>query len=151
MNHYDAEAWVSYRNNRIDEEQRRLMEEHLAVCDSCLQRYLDAAAEHESALAELLLPPDFSALVKEKIGAAKEQPFKRRRSRALVNYTVAAAITLALMSGGIFDFFAREIPGFLAETGQLSQTLERKARRDTGDLLKNARTGLENIFETKEE
>lgn len=151
MNHYDAGAWVSYRNNRVEEKQRRLMERHLARCDICLQRYLEAAAEHENALAELLLPPNFSTVIMEKIGAGKAQSPRKRRSRALVNYTVAAAITLALMSGGIFDLFAREIPGILAETGQISQSLEERARRNTGDLLKNARTGLEKVFEKKEE
>lgn len=151
MNHYDAGTWVLYRNNRIDENQRRLMEDHLAVCDSCLQSYLAAAAEHETRLAELLLPQDFSTSVKEMIRMRKQQAYKIRRSRSLVNYTVAAAITLALMSSGMFDLCARELPGILAETEQLSRAIEKTAHWDTSHLLETARARLEKLRESKEE
>ncbi len=151
MNHYDTGTWVLYRNNRIDENQRRLMETHLAVCDSCLQSYLAAAAEHETRLAELLLPQDFSTSVKEMIRMRKQQAYKKRRSRSLVNYTVAAAITLALMSSGMFDLCARELPGILAETEQLSRAIEKTAHWDTSHLLETARARLEKLRESKEE
>ncbi len=151
MNHYDTGTWVLYRNNRIDENQRRQMENHLAICDRCLQSYLAAAAEHETRLAELLLPPDFSIAVKERIRTSKLQAYKQRRSRSLVNYTVAAAITLALMSSGMFDLCVKELPDILAETGQLSQALEKTARWDTGRLFETARIQLEKLRGNKEE
>ncbi len=151
MEHYDTGAWILYRNNRIDEDQRRLMEDHLAVCDSCLQSYLAAAVEQDARLAELLLPPDFNTAVKEMISTRKQQAYKKRRARSLVNYTVAAAITLALMSSGMFDLCARELPGILAETEQLTRAIEKTAHWDTGRLLENARTRLEKLRESKEE
>lgn len=147
MDHYDTGAWILYRKNQIDADQRRLMEDHLAICDTCLQSYLGAAEEHETRLAEMLLPPDFSTAIKEGIRAKKRQA----RSRSLVNYTVAAAITLALMSSGLFDFFAREIPGLLAETGQISRTLEKGARWDPGRFLDSARNQLEKLREVRGE
>ncbi|NLA26638.1 MAG: hypothetical protein GX878_04515 [Firmicutes bacterium] len=150
MDHYDSGAWTLYRDNILDENQRRLMEDHLAVCDRCLQSYLAAAEEHETRLAELL-PPDFTITVKESIRIKKELAAKRRRSRSLVNYTVAAAITLALMSSGIFDLCARELPIIVAETGQISRALEKTTRLDSGRFLDTARTQLEKILETKED
>lgn len=151
MDHYDTGAWILYRKNQIDAYQRRLMEDHLAVCDTCLQSYLSAAEEHETRLAEMLLPPDFSAAIKEGIRAKKRRADQKRRSRSLVNYTVAAAITLALMSSGLFDFFAREIPGLLAETGQISRTLEKGTRWDPGRFLDSARNQLEKLREVRGE
>lgn len=151
MNHYDTGTWSLYRKNQIDENQRRLMEDHLAVCDSCLQNYLAAAGEEEARLAEQLLPPDFSTAVREKIRIKKLQLYKRKRTRSLMNYTVAAAITLALMSSGMFDLCAREVPGILTETGQISRALEKTARWDTGRLLDSARTQLEKLRENRGE
>lgn len=145
MKHYDARAWALYRDNRVDQHQRRLMEDHLAVCDSCLQSYLDTAADDDICLAELLLPGDFNAAVRNNIGRKKQLAYKKRRSRSLVNYTVAASITLALMISGIFDLCARELPVIMAETEQLSRVLEKTARWDAGLLIKNAWTGLEKL------
>lgn len=151
MKHYDARAWVLYRKNRIDEDQRRKMEDHLAACDSCLQSYLAAGAEQDARLAELLLPPDFSTAVKEMISARKQQTYKKHRSRSLVNYAVAAAITLVLMISGMFDLCARKLPGILAETGQISRAIEKTTHWDAGRLLENARTQFEKLRESKEE
>jgi predicted anti-sigma-YlaC factor YlaD len=151
VKHYDIESWALYRNNRIDENQRRLMENHLAVCDSCLKSYLAAAAKYEIRLGELLLPPDFNVAVNESIKIKKQQAARRRRSRSLANYTVAAAITLALMSGGIFDLCTRELPDILASTQHLSRAIEQTAHWDTGQLLETARAQLEKLRENKEE
>ncbi len=151
MKHYDAGTWILYRNNRINKHQRRLMEDHLAVCDSCLQSFLDTAAEHEICLAELLLPTDFSTAVKERIRKEKHLAFRKRRFRSLINYTVAASITLALMISGTFDLCARELPVIMAETGQISQILERTTSWDTGAFIENARIRLEKLCGNKEE
>ncbi len=151
MEHYNAGAWSLYRNDEIDKHQRRLMEDHLAVCGKCLQSYLDSTAEQDICLAELLLPADFNTAVRERIRREKQLACKKRRTRSLVNYTVAASITLALMMSGIFDLCARELPVILAETGQLSRALERTARWDTESIFKNAWTGLVKLREKKEE
>jgi anti-sigma factor RsiW len=151
VKHYHGRAWLLYRQNRIGEEERRLMEEHLASCDLCLQRYLDAGTEQDALLAELLLPPDFSDRVKEMIRSRRWQAYKKQRSRSLANYAVAAAITLVLMSSGIFDLCARELPGILAETGQIPRAIEKTVQWDAGRLLENARTQLEKLRQSKEE
>ncbi len=150
MNHYDTGAWILYRDDRIDENQRRLMEDHLAVCDSCLQNYLAAAGEEEARLAELMLPPDFSTAIKESVRTKIQLAEKKRRSRSLVNYTVAAVITLVLMSGGIFDLCVRELPVILAETGQVTRILEKTTRWDSGHFFDTARIRLGKLIETKE-
>lgn len=151
MTHYDTEAWVSYRRNEIDQNQRRLMEEHLALCNRCLQRYLAAATEQEVRLAELLLPPDFGAELKKKVGAKKPPARKEQRSRTLVNYTIAASITLCLMIGGVFERCAGGLPDILPERGQLSRTLEKATPPDGASLLKTVRVGLKRALYPKEE
>ena len=52
MKHFDTGAWALYRDDRLDEEQRRLMEDHLAVCESCLKRYLTLISRQEEQPAE---------------------------------------------------------------------------------------------------
>ncbi len=147
MKHFDSEAWILYRRGRLDEEQRRLMEDHLAVCDRCLHNYLALISGQEIHLAETLLPPDFNARVALIIGERKEEPHKKGRARSLFNYTVAAAITLVLMSSGMFNLCTREIAGIFAETGQISQALEKAACWDTDRMLENARARFEKLKE----
>lgn len=151
MDHYDHDKWVLFRNNRIEASERRLMEDHLAGCERCLRCYLAAGGEDETALAEVLLPPDFNIALKAKIRAEKQQANQKRRSRSLINYTVAAAITLVLMSSGMFDLCARELPGLFTEKSQLSRVLQRTDPWDSGRLLDTVRIGIEKLRGSKEE
>ena len=150
MKHYARGDWLLYRDNRIDEKQRRLMEDHLALCDRCLRTYLDTITEREIHRAEGLLPADFSTAVLVGIRRERKGGKGRRRTRSLFNYAMAAAITLVLMSSGLFDLLPRELPGILAGTGQITQVIENTSCWDMEEILENARIRVEKIYGNKE-
>jgi len=150
LRHYDTGDWLLYRDNRIGEKQRRLMENHLALCNRCLQTYLATITEREAHRAGELLLADFGTSVLIGIRVEEKEARGRRRARSLLNYAVAAAITLILMSSGLFDLLPRELPGILAGTGQITQVIENTTCWDMGVFLENARTRVKKIHGNKE-
>ncbi|MGO4541458.1 zf-HC2 domain-containing protein [Paenibacillus sp. 2TAB19] len=107
----------SYVEHRLSEQERELVDGHLAECEHCLQRFMDAAqATH--AESELLLP-DMDILEQRVIAqlhaeseaaaavkAVQSSPrHARRRSwlqHPVAQYMIAASITLLLLGTGTF-------------------------------------------------
>lgn len=124
MNHIDYEDWVLYATDSLDEETRLQYENHLYSCDHCLELYLEAVEEAESQMPVLSDPTGFTASIMKEIGGGKKQPpvqikpKKNIRRQTLVHYAVAAAMTLVLMSTGIFSELTSTISAFENSAGK---------------------------------
>lgn len=152
MAHYNSAEWRLYRQDRLDRRQRRLMENHLLQCETCLEAYTNAIEKQELELAELLLPPGFNTCMIRLVRERQKQQLKARRSRLLVNYAAAAVITVALTASGAFHAVVREVPTLLQETEIVSQVIQQTTSFNWSDQLVEAATiQLNKLWETKED
>lgn len=115
MKHFDVQEWLLFHQGEAGEEQECLMEEHLVICEDCMQIFLDGIDEIEINRARAIIPPDFTIRTIELVQEQRERPkdlkqpgqgnqHRDRWRRRLFSYYVAAAsVTLMLMSGGVFQ------------------------------------------------
>jgi anti-sigma factor RsiW len=111
MKHFRYEEWKRYANDELAEADREMYENHLYSCDECLEVYLEAVAETE-------LPPmengsSFTDLVMARISekakkTAQPQTSEEKKRRPfyqspLFHYSLAAAMTILLMTTGVFQ------------------------------------------------
>lgn len=122
MKHFDRQEWLAFHQAEVGEEERR-MEEHLVVCEDCMQIFLDTIDATEIERARFIIPPDFTTRTIELVQAprarlkcvkepsAQSYQRKNRWRRRLFSYYVAAsAVTLMLMSGGVFQSAIHQVP-----------------------------------------
>ncbi len=67
MKHYDYVEWVLYKNNLLDDEIHEKMEEHLIICDECMEVFLSLIDERDMENAESFIPEDFTEKILYKI------------------------------------------------------------------------------------
>jgi predicted anti-sigma-YlaC factor YlaD len=111
MNHFDRQEWLKLHHNEINNEQRMWMEQHLTACDDCRQAFLDCIDQAALDQASNILPPDFTSrtltYIEQQTGVVKSHTDKTKKKtgkkRLLSYYVSAAAITLVLMSCGVFQ------------------------------------------------
>jgi hypothetical protein len=108
MSHYTQQEWIEFKKQRLAEEKQLQMEQHLRVCDSCMDVWLGLIDQEEINAATEVIPDDFSRKTM-KLVQAQAKPVSslssnvNKRRRLLAYYTAAAAITLMLVSGGVFQ------------------------------------------------
>lgn len=113
MKHYSEKEWMKYVKNELDKDTREEYENHLYRCDQCLDIYLQAVVEVESELPVITNEADFTDLVMAQISEAsvpkiqnvkeKKKTSKRFFQEPLFHYSIAAAMTILLMSTGVFQ------------------------------------------------
>ncbi len=129
MNHINYEKWMLYATDSLDEETRSQYENHLYSCDHCLELYLKAVEEAESQMPVLTNPTGFTDSIMKEIGCVQEKtqnkvkPRKNLRRQTLVHYTIAAAMTLVLMSTGIFSQLTSTISTFENTAAEQEQSV----------------------------
>ena len=132
MSHFAREQWSAYVQNRLSGEERRRCEEHLYNCDFCLSVYLECVEREGDALPALPKEDEFAEAVMRRIGRRERRVPARRHSeerrsealrpgglqpagggradrRTLLHYTAAAAVTLVLMSSGMFQALLADV------------------------------------------
>lgn len=116
---YELKAWQSYQAGALSEFQRLQMEEHLLLCESCLDTYLGIV---EESLKENDLPKlgeGFTAKVLNtieeesrwqkasvpvrNISDKKDKEARNSRNNLLISYCAAASIVMFFWVGGYFD------------------------------------------------
>jgi hypothetical protein len=108
MSHYTEQEWASFKKHLLSEEMCQEMEQHLQVCDSCMNLWLGLITEAEIDDAAAVISDDFGlntmklTQVMTKNASAPSSP-KSKKRRLLAYYTAAAAVTLILVSGGVFQ------------------------------------------------
>lgn len=101
MSHLNYEKWVAYVNDEVDETDRQTYEEHVFTCDECLDLYMQAVESQVDRLPELA--DDFTEQVVQHVFPVRsERKTKSIFKRSFFHYVIAAAMTLILMSSGLF-------------------------------------------------
>lgn len=106
MSHYTPEQWSDFKQHNLTETVCREMEQHLQVCDQCMDLWLELITDTEMAQAAQIIPDNFS---QNTLKLAQAQPplslsaNRSKRRKLMAYYTAAAAITLMLVSGGVFQ------------------------------------------------
>lgn len=111
MKHYSYEEWMTYVKNEVDKTERKTFENHLYSCDQCLDCYLQVVAEVENDLPIIENEADFTNLIMAQIANSKLpqiQKVKEKRKTpfyqtAIFHYSIAAAMTILLMTTGVFQ------------------------------------------------
>jgi anti-sigma factor RsiW len=113
MRHYTKEEWSAYVGGRLPTENKREYEDHLYGCDACMLLYTECISSLELDSIESIssdLNEVFIEQIMVRIESKKQQPHKLStpfRKPALYRkpvfqYALAAAITIILMTTGIF-------------------------------------------------
>ncbi|MBY0158135.1 MULTISPECIES: hypothetical protein [Cytobacillus] len=80
MDHFSLEEWRKYVKNVLSEPERELYEDHLYICDQCLEVYLEAMDEEENSLPEMPGEDEFTNLVMAQItGGFSEEADKEHK------------------------------------------------------------------------
>ncbi|MCY6356172.1 hypothetical protein [Clostridium sp. ZS2-4] len=114
MKHHGEEKWNLYFQDRLDEEEKIDMEEHLLNSDECLESYLsvvEASIENEQ---DDELSPDFVDNVMNIIEDNKNNSKKNKKINILIYYTAAASITIIFLLNGVFDGMYKGVSGSFA-------------------------------------
>ncbi|MCQ6277040.1 hypothetical protein JMM81_19370 [Bacillus sp. V3B] len=113
MTHYSYEEWMKYVKNELGQEIQEMYENHLYSCDQCLDLYLQAVTEVESELPFITDDTQFTDVVMTQVSevqlssvkSVKEKRSEKKRfyQSAVFHYTIAAAMTILLMTTGVFQ------------------------------------------------
>lgn len=108
-NHYSLEQWKKYVNDELQEEERIQLEDHLYVCDQCLDLYVTAVEAQEELLPTISNDTTFINDIMNQLPFhsieidRKEKTKPRFYHSTIFHYAIAASITLILMSTGFFQ------------------------------------------------
>lgn len=121
MNHYIL--------NQLEQSERNEIEAHLYTCDVCLEQYMNGLEQLQQQLPNLPSNHGFAEKIIQQLSLPTQsieqlsletkkeppslvpsapKPKRRNHLQPFVHYTIAASITLLLMSSGVFQ----EITGF---------------------------------------
>lgn len=141
MRHFEYEEWVKYVQGEVDEDVRYMYEQHLATCDLCLNRYIEALENNEDVFPEL--SKQFTDDVVNYVREHTKPKQQARKNQSFFHYVIAAAMTLVLMGTGVFG-----------ELAQLAGSIEQKAEEPSAsftDELMNKTLSFLEIFERNKE
>ncbi len=104
MRHITNEQWLAYVKDELDEKVRIDYEGHLYGCDQCLALYIEAVEMVEQQ-ASIITTDEIIQSVNTSVAMKQPKDIKEPSfyKKALFHYMVAAAMTLVLMSSGIFS------------------------------------------------
>lgn len=120
MKHYDYVEWVLYKKKLLDNKMHESMEEHLYLCDECLDIFLSLIDDPEVEKAGNLVPINFTNNV---MGSIKNiRPIKKKsikKQPKLINdffiyYTAVASVAIILTAGGFFGKLVDSVPQITA-------------------------------------
>ena len=153
--HFSPDEWQDYKRKTIEPELVAEIEAHLALCEDCREYFLRLIDETDIKVAQDKIPLDFTDALINRINQPapavipiKIKPGKRKLNRRdiFAYYVTAAAITLALMSGGVFDSMV-EKSMYLSQICVIkSQHIESTANKDWDrQLMENSSRVIRNF------
>lgn len=156
--HYGTDQWQNFKSRTSETPETYAMEAHLLECDSCREIYLNLFLQEELNQALNIIPPDFTDSLIAKIELPPPVKARPLYSRPVVNrkgifayYVTAAAVTLVLMSGGVFDSMANQSVRFSHVWAMQSRNFESRVSRDwSSKLLKDGTIWMQNQSFSKE-
>lgn len=113
MNHIPYEKWRHYVKDELEEKVREQYDEHLYTCDQCLTLYSEAVEAVDQQLPMMTTDEIMLKIAEQK---KVEQPTTMKKAsfyqKAIFHYIVAAAMTVLLMSSGIFSQLVNVVSDF---------------------------------------
>ncbi|ADU29134.1 hypothetical protein [Evansella cellulosilytica] len=106
MTHIHKDEYTDYINEAISEERRESVESHLLACDMCITIYEKALEDNATRLPELHDSSTFTDDIMAKISTSKVEQNERKirfYETTFLHYTIALALTVILMSSGVFQ------------------------------------------------
>lgn len=117
MKHYDYVEWVLYKNNILDDEIYNEMEEHLFICDDCMETFLSLIDEAEIDKAGNLISMNFTDKIMDNIKNIRpiKKPTKKKVSNDFfIYYTAVASVAIILTASGFFGRLVDTVPHITA-------------------------------------
>jgi anti-sigma factor RsiW len=150
MKHITVDEWMKYVTDDVDESTRSEYETHLYDCDHCMDSYMQAIELAENNLPTVTNPSEYTeeiirstAEIDSSLKKQEPRHVVRRRwyEQKAVHYALAVAMTLLLMTTGVFTQL----------TGAVSK-FEKSNQPSLTESLMNTTTSLINQVEeeTKE-
>ncbi|RDI38477.1 hypothetical protein [Falsibacillus pallidus] len=115
MTHVSYEQWMLYASDNLDESKREEYEDHLYECDPCMDLYMQAVKEQGSSTPEFdekgiadKIMQEISSLTQTDNVIFLTDHLEAKRQKAVfqkpvVQYLLAAGMTVLLMSTGVFQ------------------------------------------------
>lgn len=116
MKHYDYVEWVLYKNNLLDDEIHEKMEEHLLLCDECMEVFLSLIDEEDMDRAGVFIPEDFTYKVMDNIKNITpmkkkvKRPTKKISNDFFIYYAAVASVAIILTATGFFGKMVDTVP-----------------------------------------
>ena len=116
MKHYDYLEWLLYKEKALSKEKSKEMEEHLYICDNCMDIFLSLIDREEVDRAERSISTNFTSDVMNNIQKVKYKPKSkveksRHRVKDIFGYYVAvAAVAVILTVGGFYSGMVDMVP-----------------------------------------
>ena len=99
MSHFSREQWKEYI---LSPHKYSAMEEHLLTCDKCLDTYLEVSSEQEDHIFHEDFTTNIMSTVTKLDLYEKEVKKQKWYETTIFHYTLAASLTIILVSGGFF-------------------------------------------------
>ncbi|MFA9559717.1 hypothetical protein ACERII_20615 [Evansella sp. AB-rgal1] len=112
MSHVSKDDWVRYVHGEHPEEVRMKYEDHLYNCDHCMELYLQAMEDTSHTLPQLADNTEITDVIMAQISGEKEVERLKKRpfyEKTAFHYVVAAAMTVILMSSGVFQMITNYV------------------------------------------
>jgi len=117
VNHISYEKWLQYVKGELDSATEKQYDDHLYSCDQCLSVYLEAVEAMEQALPIMSNEDIFTDMVMQRMEGQKKKtitksPKQSFYQKAIFHYLVAAAMTVILMTSGVFSHLTNAFNDF---------------------------------------
>ncbi|MGE5473791.1 MAG: hypothetical protein ACM3UU_06180 [Ignavibacteriales bacterium] len=152
MKHYDEKTWKSYINKSISHEDEIILEEHLIVCDECLEVYMDLLEKSKLHIAENIVPSGFTDKVMNQVSKSSNNAKKQRTisfSSIMTYYVAAACLTLFFTINGGFQYITNNATGAIDSVRGTSKIMGSALVNGWTDRLSKNTTGLLDKFQQK--
>lgn len=117
MKHYDYVEWVLYKKNLLDEKIHDEMEDHLYLCDKCMNIFLSLIDEREIEEAGRVISEDFIPNMMANIKGIKpikKVVKKKKRNKSsndlLLYYAAVASVAIIFTATGMFGRIVDIVP-----------------------------------------
>jgi hypothetical protein len=116
MKHYDDIEWIFYKEKVLSDEKQAEMEEHLYICDECMDIFLSLIDKEEADRAEESISLNFTADVMDSIKNIQYKPktkvkkFDTRLGDMFTYYIAVASVAIVLTLGGFYSGLVDMVP-----------------------------------------
>jgi hypothetical protein len=156
MKHYDYIEWVLYKNNLLDSKIHEEMEEHLLLCDECMDIFLSLIDESEIEKAGNLVARNFTNQVMDNIKNIR--PIKKTVKKKIkasndffIYYTAVASVAIILTASGFFTKVVDTVPQITANISLQDKRIRSNAIYDFSEKITNKTSLFINNFNRNKE